>query len=134
MTDRSSPTPVERLFALATIVLEKTRSNELEWKEANPFAFYVKLGNYYLQVESEDQDERHPYNVHIEDSNGIETMLTLSTREEPFGDHPPANWQGVIETLYKEARSKGSSTERALDEMLAIVEKPTGTRDDDVPF
>src|ERR1700734_586929 len=100
MTESPGSTQVEKLYILATAVLEKTRSNELEWKEANPFAFYVQLGKHILQVENEDQDERHPYSIHIEDGTSEETMLTLSTRGEPFGDHPPADWQMVIETLY----------------------------------
>ncbi len=133
MSSQSSTS--QRLFELAQAILAKSKAGELAWKEANPYAYFVRLGDYYLQVESIDHDDSHPYGVHIEDLES-KPLAGLSTADEAFGSVGPANWVNVIAELYGEARRSGSSVERALDEMLDLARKPAviPPGDEDIPF
>jgi hypothetical protein len=59
-----------------------------------------------------------------------EPVISLSTRFEL--PELPGNWQVVVQELFDEAHKRGSSTEQALNEMLAAMDKPPA--DDDIPF
>jgi hypothetical protein len=132
MTD--TPPISQRLLQLAEAVLAKSRAGNIAWSEASRYAYYVPIGNYFLQIQSEDGDDSHPFRVHIEDDEA-NVLATLSTRDEPFGEQT-MDWVNILADLYTEARRKGSSVERALDEMLEVVKQtPSQPKpDEDIPF
>jgi hypothetical protein len=119
----TAPDTSHRLLELARAVLAKSRNNEITWSETATQAYFVPLGDYFLQVESVDRDGRHPFEVHLEDAD-FNVMTRLKTSDTPFGPDEGTDWTSVIADLYEEARRKGSSVERALDELLELVKEP----------
>jgi hypothetical protein len=137
MHSQADPPTSERLFQLAVRVLERSKENAIEWKEAGPAAYYTQVGDYIFQVESEDRDGNHPFKIQIEVPafNDTEILTSLSTGEDRSVTSAAVSWKDTIEELFEEARRRGSSVEQALDKMLADLEpdKPP-VADDDVPF
>jgi hypothetical protein len=137
MSSRAGNTTPERILELAELVLQRSRVDDLQWKETVNDAYFTQVGSYYFQVESEDGDGNHPFKVQIETPApvGTDILASLSTSEDPFGDFPPrGDWKILIEELYKEARKRGSSVEKALNEMRDVLTSDRPAGDDDVPF
>jgi hypothetical protein len=123
---------------LTEYLLKRSRRAEVAWKELNATAFYAKIADYYFQIESEDNDGNHPYRVQIEESSpqgGTEVLTHLSTSDEPSDAYfLVTNWKSTIAELYVDARRRGSSIERALDEMLERAKGDAPLEEGDMPF
>jgi hypothetical protein len=134
MNNQPETTTPERLLELAVRVLQRTEENKLDWKETGGDAFFTRVGDYLFQIESEDGDGNHPYRIQVEtpDFPHSEVLTSLSTGEELSVRLRP-DWKDVVQNLYNEARKRGSSAERALNEMLdALADDPK--KEDDIPF
>ena len=133
-TERGTP---ERLLQLATLLLARSKADEVDWTEERPGVFWAKIAGFFAQVESQDADGRHPYLFSIIDRGGHDSLSALSTAdEEAFGPFPPQDdWPRVIADLYSEAKRRGSKIQQALDEMLhAAGQEKIPRGDDDIPF
>ncbi|MFC0041625.1 hypothetical protein [Actinomadura rayongensis] len=133
MTD-ASMTARGRMVDLVERLIDRTRNGNIEWTAADNTerAFAFSGPNSAVTIESRRRDGSdgvNNYELSLYNERGSVVMTLRSTwfRERSLiglgqGIEVAANWNGMLETLYEEARRVALDVDDVLDDLISSLE------------
>ena len=137
MPDEINPEEFNQAIELAEALLRESEAETIAWTEEAadeeaPERYWTNIANKIIEIASRDGDGRHPFVLTIRDSpNSV--LLRLDTSMMGPISGAPSGWQQILEQLYVEARSRGRTLNKALNEIIGELDRKESSRGD-IPF
>jgi hypothetical protein len=133
MSDDFARDELEKTINLVSHLVQESQAGRVTWAEdpeapAGADGFHTFLAGKEVFVMSNHGDGRQPFTFMIlESGNALQKLDTA--KEVPAA---PPGWTTTIAELYREARLHGRTVNKALDEIMAELQRNAGS--DDIPF
>ena len=125
----------DRLHAVATRLLELTRSDKARWaaepapddapEDWQPRAFTTAVADATVTIASAKAEGRYPYSLRVSGVGGtdVASIETGEDAEQWLGDREADPWEAVLHDLYAAAREAAVDADATLDAVLDELRK-----------